>query len=207
LHPSGPTDIRLFKAEAQRRPAPRSRRGTGHCAWEGTCAASIRHEPETRKPCSALRKKGNHFRRRGSRNPFVPGTNVYAGPWEVETTNINETGAGNDLTMTGTILPPGLDDFFDAIRPPPRRPRAEVGAPGLRAPSGCNTQSQARPGYGHRSRLSCTSTSCSACISDDSIFRGATSVLPGLGRVVSRKLGKACWPRPRGCHGKPSPGH
>ena len=54
----------------------------------------------------------------GVPHPFVPGTTVYAGPG-VKHKIIND--GPDELKMTWTYLPPGLNDFFAAIGRP-RRP-------------------------------------------------------------------------------------
>jgi len=48
----------------------------------------------------------------GVPHPFVPGTTVYAGPG-VRHKIIND--GSDELKMTWTYLPPGLDDFFAGI--------------------------------------------------------------------------------------------
>jgi quercetin dioxygenase-like cupin family protein len=61
----------------------------------------------------------------GVAHPFVPGTTVYAGPG-VRHKIIND--GPDELKMTWTYLPPGLDDFFAAIGRP-RRPGEPVERP------------------------------------------------------------------------------
>ena len=54
----------------------------------------------------------------GVPHPFVPGTTVYAGPG-VRHKIIND--GPDELKMTWTYLPPGLDDFFASIGRPRRQ--------------------------------------------------------------------------------------
>jgi quercetin dioxygenase-like cupin family protein len=61
----------------------------------------------------------------GVPHPFVPGTTVYAGPG-VKHKIVND--GQDDLKMTWTYLPPGLDDYFAAIGRP-RRPGEPAPAP------------------------------------------------------------------------------
>jgi quercetin dioxygenase-like cupin family protein len=78
----------------------------------------------------------------GVPHPFVPGTTVYAGPG-VRHKIIND--GPDDLKMTWTYLPPGLDDFFAAIGRP-RRP-GEPAPETFERPADVHAI-EARTGYG-----------------------------------------------------------
>jgi quercetin dioxygenase-like cupin family protein len=78
----------------------------------------------------------------GVPHPFVPGTTVYAGPG-VSHKIIND--GADELKMTWTYLPPGLDEFFAAIG----RPR-QLGEPApepFARPADAHAI-EARSGYG-----------------------------------------------------------
>ena len=78
----------------------------------------------------------------GVPHPFVPGTMVYAAPG-VRHKIIND--GPDELKMTWTYLPPGLDDFFAAIGRP-RRPGEPALEPFAR-PADVHAI-EARTGYG-----------------------------------------------------------
>jgi quercetin dioxygenase-like cupin family protein len=78
----------------------------------------------------------------GVAHPFVPGTTVYAGAG-VRHKIIND--GPDDLKMTWTYLPPGLDDFFAAIGRP-RRPGEPAPEP-FERPTDVHAI-EARTGYG-----------------------------------------------------------
>ena len=82
----------------------------------------------------------------GVPHPFVPGTTVYAAPG-VRHKIIND--GPDELKMTWTYLPPGLDDFFAAIGRP-RDPREPAPEPFAR-PDDVHAI-EARTGYQRRSR-------------------------------------------------------
>jgi hypothetical protein len=75
-------------------------------------------------------------------HPFVPGTTVYAAPG-VRHKIIND--GPDELKMTWTYLPPGLDDFFAAIGRP-RDPGEPAPEPFAR-PADVHAI-EARTGYG-----------------------------------------------------------
>jgi len=78
----------------------------------------------------------------GVPHPFVPGTTVYAGPGVKH--KITNDGP-DELKMTWTYLPPGLNDFFAAIGRP-RRPGEPAPEPFAR-PTDVHAI-EARTGYG-----------------------------------------------------------
>ena len=78
----------------------------------------------------------------GMPHPFVPGTTVYAAPG-VRHKIIND--GPDELKMTWTYLPPGLDDFFAAIGRP-REPGEPAPEPFAR-PADVHAI-EARSGYG-----------------------------------------------------------
>ena len=94
-----------------------------------------------RKSCSALPGKARLLST-GVPHPFVPGTMVYAAPG-VRHKIIND--GPDELKMTWTHLPPGLDDFFAAIGRP-RRPGEPALEPFAR-PADVHAI-EARTGYG-----------------------------------------------------------
>ena len=78
----------------------------------------------------------------GVPHPFVPGTTVYAGPG-VRHKIIND--GSDELKMTWTYLPPGLDDFFAGIGRP--RKRGEPAPEPFERPADVHAL-EAKSGYG-----------------------------------------------------------